>query len=544
MVLPTRPNNLNLLHLQLLLLVILPVASALLLLAIGGATIHERAMRELVGQRDSRATQVAANNLTERLHQREITLQLLSSYSENHSLVGLYTDELRQIFDYGFLLTDENGAILDTWLPNGGWEWRTASGGTPAFVGHNDREVVVVFSTLTSTGYLYGASSLEALGVSELVNSLTSSEMARAYLIDQDGHSLYDTGNTHILQTDYPPQAAFAALGGATGYQQSGELVIGYSSIPRLGWGLVVEEPWHAVTSSTLRLTHWILLAIICTLLLGLIIISYGLLAIVRPLHRLEQLAHQLSIGDFDSIQHPVGGIQEIRDLQTVLGKMAQTIKQAQTQLHGYIGAITTAQEDERHRLARDLHDDVVQSLIALNQQAQKAQRNIEPNPMATQQYLAQVRSLSGQIIQDIRHLIHDLRPTYLAELGLVPALEMLAEQNNTILIHCQVLGLTRRLTASVELALYRITQEALTNIRKHSHATAATIQVSFEADKVQLMVQDNGCGFEIPPLQRLSVQGHYGLVGIQERVQLIQGQLSLYSHPNQGTRLIISLSA
>ncbi|MBZ0315704.1 MAG: sensor histidine kinase [Anaerolineae bacterium] len=238
----------------------------------------------------------------------------------------------------------------------------------------------------------------------------------------------------------------------------------------------------------------------------------------------------------------PVGGIQEIEDLQTALVEMARAVQQAQSRLHGYIGAITTAQEDERTRLARDLHDDTVQTLISLNQQVQMAQRNLDRDPSAASARLTEVRHISQQAIEDIRRMIHGLRPSYLAELGLASALEMLAEQETSVAVVFQMQGDEQRLSDKIELALYRITQEALSNIRKHSQATQAAIELAFSPEEVMLIVRDNGCGYDPPSLQTLPTSGHYGLVGIRERTQLIEANLQIHSQKGQGTQIHVQV--
>lgn len=319
-------------------------------------------------------------------------------------------------------------------------------------------------------------------------------------------------------------------------------MVIGYSPIPRLQWSLVVEEPWHAVTSSQLQVTHSVVLVLVLITLLGLLVFVFSMFGVIRPLQRLKVKAGQLVKGDFSAIAGPVGGIQEIEDLQAALIEMARAVQQAQSRLHGYIGAITTAQEDERTRLARDLHDDTVQTLISLNQQVQMAQRNLERDPSAASARLTEVRHISQQAIEDIRWMIHGLRPSYLAELGLASALEMLAEQENSVVVTFQMQGNEQRLSDKIELALYRITQEALSNIRKHSQATQAMIELTFLPEEVRLSIQDNGCGFDLPSLHTLPISGHYGLVGIRERTQLIGANLQIQSQKEQGTKIYIQV--
>ncbi len=532
------------LHIQLLLVFVVPTAIILMVITVGSAILHQQAMQELVGQRDARATQAAADNLAERLHQREVLLSLIATDTANSQTLP-HQQRITELFDYGLFV--DYSYNLAARLPTGDWNWRSVGGDMPTFIGHLEHQVLVVFSTpLPNNQYLYGITSLESLGIDETLDSLVLHEDARAYLVDEDGHILFDSDHTltggliskSALRLVSSPQAGFGQGDSIIQNHDDEDMVIGYSPIPRLEWSLVVEEPWHAVTSSQLQVTHSVVLVLVLITLLGLLVFVFSMYGVIRPLQRLKVKAGQLVKGDFSAIAGPVGGIQEIEDLQTALVEMARAVQQAQLRLHEYIGAITTAQEEERTHLARDLHDDTVQTLISLNQQVQMAQRNLERDPSVASARLTEVRQISQQAIEDIRRMIHGLRPSYLAELGLVSALEMLAEQETSVAVSFQMQGEEQRLSDKIELALYRITQEALSNIRKHSQATQATIEIAFSSVEVILSIQDNGCGFDPPKLQTLPISGHYGLVGIRERTQLIGATLQINSQKEQGTQI------
>ncbi len=536
------------LHIQLLLVFVIPTAIILMVVTVGSAMLHQQAMQELVGQRDARATQAAADNLAERLHQREVLLALIAADTANsHTLP--HQQAIKELFDYGLFMDYSDN--LAARLPIGDWNWRSVGGDMPTFIGHLEHQVLVVFSTpLPNNQYLYGITSLESLGIDETLDSLVLHEDARAYLVDEDGHILFDSDHTltggliskSALRLVSSPHAGFGQGDSIIQNYNDEDMVIGYSPIPRLEWSLVVEEPWHAVTSSQLQVTHSVILVLVLITLLGLLVFVFSMFGVIRPLQRLKVKAGQLVKGDFSAIAGPVGGIQEIEDLQTALVEMARAVQQAQSRLHGYIGAITTAQEDERTRLARDLHDDTVQTLISLSQQAQMAQRNLDRDPAAASARLTEVRHISQQAIEDIRRMIHGLRPSYLAELGLASALEMLAEQESLLSVTFKIHGDEQRLSDKIELALYRITQEALSNIRKHSQASQATIELTFSPEEVLLTIQDNGCGFDPPELQTLPISGHYGLVGIRERTQLIEANLQINSQKEKGTQIHVQV--
>jgi signal transduction histidine kinase len=151
-----------------------------------------------------------------------------------------------------------------------------------------------------------------------------------------------------------------------------------------------------------------------------------------------------------------------------------------------------------------------------------------------------------ARTLDEVRQLIRALRPIYLEELGLVPALEMLARETGQgmgISIEFQRLGTERRLDATIELALYRMAQEALSNIARHARATRASLIISFSPTEVGLQVTDNGAGFKLPENpSEYAMHGHYGLLGLHERAELINAAMEIHTAPGEGTRVNVTL--
>jgi signal transduction histidine kinase len=145
-----------------------------------------------------------------------------------------------------------------------------------------------------------------------------------------------------------------------------------------------------------------------------------------------------------------------------------------------------------------------------------------------------------------VRRFSRDLRPIYLEDLGFLPALEMLtreADQEDNLSVQLTVSGAVRRLPPDLELAAYRIVQEALNNVVQHAEASQAWVKVDFEAEQLVLSVQDNGQGFEPPDLpDALARRGHFGLMGVQERALLYGGQISIRSAPGAGATVSVQL--
>ncbi|MBI3363020.1 MAG: sensor histidine kinase, partial [Chloroflexi bacterium] len=233
--------------------------------------------------------------------------------------------------------------------------------------------------------------------------------------------------------------------------------------------------------------------------------------------------------------------------LQQTLVRMARQIHGYQESIRSYLGALTRGQEDERQRLARELHDDTVQSLIALDQRAQLAQLAVRGgvNEYAVER-LAEVRRMIASLIEEVRRVIRALRPIYLEDLGLVPAIEMLARDLETaagLRVLFSTDGQARRLLPEHEIALYRIVQEALSNVARHAAARSAEVSAVFNSGEFVVRVRDDGQGFAAPDrVSDLAASGHYGLMGMQERAELIGARLAIQSKPGGGTTIEVRL--
>ncbi len=304
------------------------------------------------------------------------------------------------------------------------------------------------------------------------------------------------------------------------------------------------EDAWKIATDPTLEFTLIAPLVLIPPLLFTVGALWFAAKQIVQPLQKLESKAAALAWGDFEAIKESVGGISEVQHLQSELTEMARKVKAAQEGLHDYIGAITSAQEEERARLARELHDDTIQAVIALKQRLQLAQKSVKDQH--GRQSLHELESLAEQTIENLRRLTRALRPIYLEDLGLVTALEMLARetsQNNQLVVDFQKTGQERRLSHEVELSLYRIAQEALNNVVKHSKATHADLIIAFDTSGIKMEVSDNGNGFLVPKSPtELAPSGHFGLMGVHERADLINARLEIESALGKGTSLKVKL--
>jgi signal transduction histidine kinase len=194
------------------------------------------------------------------------------------------------------------------------------------------------------------------------------------------------------------------------------------------------------------------------------------------------------------------------------------------------------AQEDERSRIARELHDETAQALSAFSLELAALDAGLKPQSQAHAR-VETLKDLSRQVSQGVYRLVGDLRPAHLDDLGLVPAINYLladARASHDINFNLQVEGTMRRLDLAVETVLFRVAQEAITNIVRHSEAKRARIELCFNEVQVQLTISDEGRGFDTSGPFR--APHGWGLEGMRERVEAAGGSLSLASSPGRGT--------
>ena len=212
--------------------------------------------------------------------------------------------------------------------------------------------------------------------------------------------------------------------------------------------------------------------------------------------------------------------------------------------LRFYVQQITKAQEEERLRISRELHDSTAQTLIALLHQLENLLYNKAKLPVGEARELWGFHEQIKGVLQEVRHLSRDLRPSLIDDVGLLAALRWALRELKTehsVDGDLQVRGDEQRLSQEVELILFRIVQEALRNIGKHSRASKAEVLISFEEGKITAVINDNGIGFQLPDkVGDLSRIGKLGLVGMEERVRLLDGSLEIKSEPDKGTTIIV----
>lgn len=240
-----------------------------------------------------------------------------------------------------------------------------------------------------------------------------------------------------------------------------------------------------------------------------------------------------------DESGNPVGLIAVVRDITQE--------KRIRENEQSYIFEAIKAQEEVKSWITRMLHDDTIQELLITTHRLQDV---IEDNyghlPKRAKKHLEETRLLTERVVSEIRNFITDIRPDVIDDMGLVPALRWLTgriRDDNGIEARVIIFGDEKRLTPQTELNLFRIAQEALSNIKKHTNATLAMIMVEFGKDKLTLSISDNGSGFVVPDIiSQFARQQKLGLMGIIERVQLLGGNYKIESSPGKGTLIKVEI--
>ena len=220
--------------------------------------------------------------------------------------------------------------------------------------------------------------------------------------------------------------------------------------------------------------------------------------------------------------------------------------RRMQDNLRHYVQQITRTQEEERNRIARDLHDDTAQALYVLTRQVDNFLRTTTNISEETRSFLNGLGEHIRNALQGVRRFSQDLRPPMLDDLGLMATLRWLVgdmELRTHIATRLSIAGSERRLAPHVELAIFRIVQEALRNIEKHASATEADVNIEFTPMKIEINVMDNGKGFQLAgEVGELPREGRLGLVGMEERARLLGGSMIIHSEVEKGTRIFIEV--
>ncbi|MFL7808800.1 MAG: ATP-binding protein [Anaerolineae bacterium] len=379
----------------------------------------------------------------------------------------------------------------------------------------------------------------------ELIQHLTLSSPRRWYLVDGEGRVLCAspgaelTGGTYDLASIESAASAFSPSLTARGY------VTSYAPVRGASWGIVLEEARAALFAPS----YPFLVAITALMIVGLFISFWVLLVgfnrISLPLLAVTKEARRVAAGH--AFEPPdVSGPSEVEALVAAFSHMVTQLRQQRDALQDYATRVLNSQEEERKRISRDLHDETAQELVGLMQRIDLCRLSAEENGQLTSA-LDELSDLTDRTLEGVRRMSRALRPLILEDLGLVPAVQAMAEELEEQLpegrVFCEVIGDEQRLVPEAEVGAYRIVQEALTNVRKHaSLATRVYVTLQFESQMLRISVEDNGPGFRAVLAESDSDREHLGLTGMRERAELLGGKWAIHSHPQEGTRVTLEL--
>ena len=403
------------------------------------------------------------------------------------------------------------------------------------------------------SGVLIGVLFLEHHPWTSHLEPLRTQQGGQAYLIDTAGTVIHHPDGTRIGGSIGTNEALWRLV--EAGQPDSilresnffGERVVSsFAPLPGVGWGLIMNEPSRAILAPTVPYQWTVggLLAAGVVLSMAVLTVSVG--RATRPLTALVQEARQVSTGvPFHPLE--AQGPPEIRTLIGAFNSMVIRLAEQRATLRQYALQVLRSQEGERRRISRELHDETVQDLVGLVQRIELCRSAVRQEPAVAMRRLDELQSLAEGALADVRRVSNALRPLILEDLGLPAALqarcEELSQQLPEARVHCEIVGDERRLAPELELTVFRVVQEALTNVRKHALSTTqVNVTLYFEEGEVLAAVEDNGPGFPPPDVQALVQKGHLGLAGMHERAQLFGGAVSITSAPGKGTTTVLRL--
>lgn len=227
-------------------------------------------------------------------------------------------------------------------------------------------------------------------------------------------------------------------------------------------------------------------------------------------------------------------------DLQN-LGTALKNAEQRQ-----YLGMrVIQAQEEERKRVAREIHDGPAQMMANVVLRAEICERMLDRDVEKVRGELRELKEMVRASLSEVRQIIFDLRPMALDDLGLVPTLRRYLadfQDKHKVITELKVFGRERRFNSALEVAVFRTVQEALNNIWKHAKAKVTNVKLELTEKQIAVHIDDDGVGFAVEEAMQSREDGHFGLIGMQERIQLLDGKVEIRSVQNKGTRVHITL--
>jgi signal transduction histidine kinase len=326
-------------------------------------------------------------------------------------------------------------------------------------------------------------------------------------------------------------------------------------------WQIVLRQPAGEVLA-TLGGSHPLLLLAPPVLMVLALAFAWGAArSVTEPLATLEQAAARIAAGNLEDAVPPLGGDEvgrlgrsleamrlalkeSVHDLTRSRDQLEERVKERTRELRELLTKFVSVQEDERRRLARELHDETCQTLAALGMKLDAALA--APTAEGARERLSEARAFAGRTLAEIHGLIYDLRPSVLDDLGLFAAIRWLAEHHlgpAGIAFRCEVAEPEHTLDPEQQTSLFRAVQEAIQNVARHSGAETVLIQIEEHDGALHIEVEDDGRGFDPGSVAQPAPSGRgLGLLGMRERLSLLGGAAQVISSPGAGTRVVLSV--
>lgn len=343
------------------------------------------------------------------------------------------------------------------------------------------------------------------------------------------------------------------------GPSQGQDHVVALVPVPGSELYLVLEQAEDVALALPNELLHQLLLFGAVGFLATLFTAWVTTRNVVRPARALIQASERLARGDLGEpvsvpAQDEIGQLAEnmetmrqqlnltLQDLEQANRELEARVRDRTQRLSAAMGSIISAQEEERRRLARELHDETAQALVSLSLVLDSIRDRALSDPVAARQQAIEGKEMTNNLLEETRRLIFDLRPTVLDDFGLASALRWHAERS----LEDQGIKVTFQadntpIPDRVQVAMFRIGQEAINNIARHAGAKQARITVSNFDHSIALTVEDDGRGFDVAATAAHSSE--VGLVGMRERANLLGAKLEINSVPGNGTRIYLEVS-
>jgi signal transduction histidine kinase len=348
--------------------------------------------------------------------------------------------------------------------------------------------------------------------------------------------------------------------------------VLTFTPLSVAAWGVAVREPASEVMAPVNHLRRLIVLGGSAMLATSLIVTWFLTRQIVGPIQALNEASARLATGNLgvpiasngiDEVARLTSNLEQMRvrleatlkdhrrwneALEEMVEERTRELSDLYEQLQGrqvmckqLLGKILTTQEEERTRLARELHDSIGQSLTAVIMAITTVENSLPFGSNGGKEKLASARNIAAQALHDLRSLIFDLRPEVLDDLGIGLALHSQVKkylEPAGVQVQLRAAGLKDELPAEVETAVFRVAQEAITNIARHARASEASISLTKKNGTLIVRIEDNGVGFDPDQVMHRQRQA-WGLRGMEERIILLGGRFYIGSRPGSGTLVL-----